>query len=93
MPIWLEVFVAWMVIGTGLNILAYSVLRKHNYFRWLNGVHDTIAYKTGYKDAKKEIATYVPTPSPIPQNIFVPHLRQLRDHGGNDNRYNLTKEC
>ena len=34
-----------------------------------------------------------PPPPPYTNNIIVPHLRQLREHGVRDDRYNLTKEC
>jgi len=84
MPVWLEVFLVWLAIGTILNILAYTVLRKRSYFRWLNDIHDTIAYETGYKDAKKEMAYGDPVYDSFSRNTFT---HQLREHGVEDNRY------
>ena len=45
------------------------------------------------KDAKKEIDKDFPIHnSYFTDHIFIPHLRQLREHGKKDTRYNLTQE-
>jgi len=84
MPIWLEVFLAWIVIGAVLNLSAYTVFYKRGYFKWLNDVHDSIAYRTGYENAKKEMGKAAPVYDPFSRSTLAP---QLREHGIEDNRY------
>ena len=86
MPVWLEVFIAWAILGSILNIAAMIVFRKKGYFKWLNKVYDSNAYHTGYEDAKKELnGSSSSVYSGFPRSVLLP---QLREHGVEDTRYN-----
>ena len=84
MPVWLEVFIAWVTIGAVLNIAAMVVFRKKGYFRWLNTLYDSEAYQKGYEDAKAHEINEASVYNTFPRSVLV---NQVREHGIEDNRY------
>lgn len=95
MPLWVEVIIGWVVIVAVINLAAMTVFRKRGYFKWLNNVHDSNAYRVGYEDAQKAMHNSAPTYnkdfygfSENAQNHSI-HPSQLREHGIKDNRYKI----
>ena len=84
MPVWLEVFIVWIIIGTVLNVTAMIVFRKRGYFKWLNDIYDSKAYSAGYEDAKQAMKKSSLEYSNIPVSLFTPHMRE---YGLADSRY------
>ena len=91
MPVWLEISLAWVTIGAILNLAAYTVFRKRGYFKWLNDVHDNLAYRIGYEDAKKDLKQEIGAIAysglfngPTTRSALFP---QLYEHGAEDFRY------
>jgi len=91
MPVWLEVIIGWIIIGSILNLTAVTVLRKKGYFKWLGNFHDSEAYKRGYEDSKKDSLKKSELVNPtISDSITTSNnvsFFQVREYGINDNRY------
>ena len=86
MPVWVEVILAWVVIGTVLNVAAHLVFRKRGYFKWLNNMYDSEAYRRGYDDAKTVYKiNQLPVYKIDPESMLRPPLNRYEIK---DNRYN-----
>ena len=82
MPVWLEVIVAWAILGTVVHLGLYLVGRKKGYFRWIDETYTRSLYNKGYLDAKKEMDNS----TTVDQESSSFHPR-VREYGIKDNRY------
>ena len=83
MPVWLEMIVTWLILGSVINLVLFLLGRKKGYFRWIDDTYTNSIYNRGYEDAKAEMERSVNIESK--GNIF--SRPRIREYGIKDNRY------
>lgn len=67
MPVWLEVIIAWVIVGTILNIIFYN----SKYMRWVRNIRNSHGYLEGLKDASVNIRLYYEVTGELPSDEWV----------------------
>ena len=81
LPVWLQVFLAWIILGSILNLVAF---RKY-YGRFVKEVDRD--YNQGYKDAEINMRMFYAVVGQFPSTIWV---RRSREYEGSlDTRIKL----
>ena len=71
MPVWTEVLLAWIVLGSLLNLLAF----RKGYMKMISRIEN--GYEEGYRDAEMNIRMYYGVAGKLPSTIWVKQSRDL----------------
>ena len=67
MPIWLEIFVVWLIIGVALNFLAF----KTHYLKFITKITDCTYYEDGYRDAVQYLYNFYKEVGELPDEAWI----------------------
>ncbi len=67
MPIWIQVILAWIILGAFLNLIMFKLYYK----KWVTTVVEETDYTYGYKHATTNISMYYAIYNEFPSAIWI----------------------